>query len=128
MAILTTAAVALIAKELAVKGFEKAFDTSVEKISEDAITWIKKLFMAKGTPRQELVDLQARPESLARLNGVTAIFDRELEDNPSSVKYLEEIYEKLVASQTNITNSKNINTGTINANNGNVQLGDNYAK
>lgn len=128
MALITTAAAALIAGKLAEKGLEKAFDTTVEKISEGAINWIKSLFVRNGKPRQELLDLESKPESSARLKAVSAILERELEDNPENLKYLEEIYDKITRSEVHITKSKNVNTGTINSDGGNVQLGDNYGQ
>ncbi|MNK22309.1 hypothetical protein D3C87_405830 [compost metagenome] len=128
MAVMTTAAITLIVGKLAEKGLDKAFDTTVEKISEGAIAWVKNLFTRNGKARQELADLESKPDSAARLKAVSAILERELEDNPESARHLEEIYDKMTRPEVHITKSKNVNTGTINSGGGDVQLGDNYGQ
>ncbi|HRE76294.1 MAG TPA: hypothetical protein PLL09_00575 [Flavobacterium sp.] len=122
----TTTAIILLGKHLAEKGLEKAFDTTVGEISKNAVNWVKNLFTKDESVKTELVELQEKPESIARLNAVKAIIERDIEDNPDSEKYLQEIYDKLLNININITNSKNINTGNINSGGGNIQLGDNY--
>ena len=127
MPIITTAAITLIAKQLAEKGLEKAFDISVEDISKDALTWIKSVFKKDGKVKTELIELQDKPNSPARLNAVNAIFEKELEDNPEAIKYFTEIFEKL-SPNIKIESSKNVNIGNISTTTGNIQLGDNNAK
>ena len=126
MAILTTAAITLLVSKLGEKGLDKAFDTTVEKLSEGALAWIKKLFIKEGVSRQEIIDLESKPDSLARRNTVSNIIERDLEDNPSNEKYLQEIFENLTKSEVRVENSKNVNTGNINSQGGNVHIGDNY--
>lgn len=123
---ITTTALILLGKHLAEKGLEKAFDTSVGEVSKSAITWVKNLFSKDGAIKSELVELQEKPDSVARLNAVKAIIERDLEDNPESEKYLQEIYDKVLTTNTNVSNSKNVNIGNINSSGGNVHLGDNY--
>lgn len=125
---ITTAAITLLGKHLAEKGIEKAFDTSVEEVSKNAVNWIIKLFKKGGKANNDLQELQEKPESHARLNAVKAVIERELEDNPEAEKYLQEIYSKVLNVSSNISNSKNVNTGTINSGGGNIQIGDNYGK
>lgn len=123
---ITTAALILLAKNLAEKGLEKAFETTGEEVSKNAVNWIKGLFTKNEKIRPELLELQEKPESTARLNAVKAVIEKDLEDNPESEKYLQEIYNKLLNSNSDIKNSKNVNSGTINSGGGNIQLGDNY--
>lgn len=122
---ITTTAIALLAKHLAEKGLEKMFDTSVDELSKGAIVWLKSLFMTDGKVKNELVELQEKPDSQARLNSVKAIVEKDLEDNPESEKHLMDIYNKVLSKGIKIVNSKNINTGNINSGGGNIQLGDN---
>ncbi len=126
MAIITTAAITLLVNKLAEKGFDKAFDNTVEKLSADALAWIKKLFTKEGVSRQEIIDLQLKPDSPARRNAVGTILERDLEDNPHNKQYLEEIFEKLTKSEVHVVNSKNVNTGNINSQGGDIRIGDNY--
>lgn len=123
---ITTTALVLLGKHLAEKGLEKAFETTAEEVSKNAVNWIKGLFTKNGKVRPELIELQEKPDSTARLNAVKAVIEKDLEDNPESEKYLTEIYNKVLNSNPNIKNSKNINTGSINSGGGNIQLGDNY--
>lgn len=123
---ITTTALIFLGKHLAEKGLEKAFDTTVGEVSKSAIAWVKNLFTKDGNVKPELMELQEKPESVARLNAVKAIIERDLEDNPESEKYLQEIFDKVLNATTNVSNSKNVNIGNINSGGGNVQLGDNY--
>lgn len=123
---ITSTALVLLGKHLAEKGLEKAFDTTVGEVSKNAIDWIKGLFTNKDKVKTELIELQEKPDSTARLNAVKAIIEKELEDNPASEQYLIEIYNKVLNSNISINNSKNINTGSVNSSGGNIQLGDNY--
>jgi hypothetical protein len=126
MEFITTAAIALLGKHLAQTGLEKAFETTGEEISRNAVEWIKGLFSKNGKTNQELSELQEKPESTARLNAVKAVIEKDIEDNPETAKYLQEIYLKVLNTKSTITHSKNVNTGTINSNGGSIQLGDNY--
>ena len=123
---ITTAAVVLLAKQLAEKGLEKVFETTGEEVSKNAINWLKGLFKKDENVAPELIELQEKPESPARLNAVKAIIEKDLEDNPDSETYFKEIYQKIFNATANFTNSKNINTGTLNSGGGNIHLGDSY--
>jgi len=128
MALITTGALTLLAKHLAEKGLEKVFETTGEEVSKNTINWIKNLFTKDEKKIAELLDLEEKPDSQARLNAVKAVIERDLEENPDAEKYLQEIYNKVLNVNSNITNSKNVNTGTLNSGGGNIQLGDNYGK
>ncbi|MGG7035475.1 MAG: hypothetical protein ACI7YS_09820 [Flavobacterium sp.] len=93
---ITTTALVLLGKHLAEKGLEKAFDTTVEEVSKNAVNLIKNLFTKDGKTRNELIELQEKPDSPARLNAVKAVIERDLEENPESEKYLKEIYNKVL--------------------------------
>jgi organic radical activating enzyme len=123
---ITSTALVLLGKHLAEKGLEKAFETTAEEVSKNAVNWIKDLFTKDGKVRTELVELQEKPDSIARLNAVKSVIEKDIEDNPESEKYLQEIYNKVLNVNSNITNSKNVNSGTINSGGGSIQLGDNY--
>lgn len=125
---ITATALVLLGKHLAEKGLEKAFETTGEEVSKNAVNWIKNLFKKDDQTREELIQLQGKPNSPARLNAVKAVIERDLEENPDAEKYLQEIYNKVLNVNSNITNSKNVNTGTLNSGGGNIQLGDNYGK
>jgi hypothetical protein len=120
--------ITLLATQLAKKGLEKAFETSVEEVSKNAVSWVTNLFKKGGKANNDLMELQEKPDSPARLNAVKAVIERDLEENPDAEKYLQEIYNKVLNVNSNITNSKNVNTGTLNSGGGNIQLGDNYGK
>lgn len=123
---ITSTALLLLGKQLAQKGLEKAFETTAVEVSKNAVNWVKNLFTKDGKTKNELIELQEKPDSPARLNAVKAIIEKDLEDNPESEKYLQEIYNKVLNTNSSIKNSKNINTGTINSGGGSIQLGDNY--
>lgn len=125
---ITSTALVLLGKHLAEKGLEKAFDTTVEEVSKNAVNWIKNIFTKDGKTRNELIELQEKPSSPARLNAVKAIIERDLEENPDAENYLQEIYNKILNVNSNVSNSKNVNTGTLNSGGGSIQLGDNYGK
>ncbi|WP_294959775.1 hypothetical protein [uncultured Flavobacterium sp.] len=123
-----TISLILLGKHLAEKGLEKAFETTGEEVSKNAVNWVKNLFKKDNQTREELIQLQEKPDSPARLNAVKAVIERDLEENPDAEKYLQEIYNKVLNLNSNITNSKNVNTGTLKSGGGNIQLGDNYGK
>lgn len=128
MPIITTTALTLLVTQLATKGIEKLIETGSEKITEDSYNWIKSLLYKDNKPKKVLKELENNPENIENQNIVKAIIENSIEDNPKFKEYLEEIIQKTGNIQTNIKNSKNINTGTINSGGGNVQIGDRYDK
>lgn len=112
--------------ELGKKGYEKLTEKGIESISEGAITWIKSLFLKDDKPKKALLELQEQPENKEKQNIAKAIIENSIEDNSEFEVYLKEIIEKLPKIENSISNSKNVNTGTINSGGGNIQLGDNY--
>lgn len=125
---ITATAMVLLGKHLAEKGLEKAFETTGEEISKKTVNWVMNLFKKDGKEKEELIELQEKPDSPARLNAVKAIIERDLEENPDAENYLQEIYNKILNVNSNVTNSKNVNTGSLNSGGGSIQLGDNYGK
>lgn len=126
MPIITTAALTALVTTLANKGLEKAFENTGEKISDGAINWIKSLFYKDEKPKKVLREIQASPSDKEKQNIAKALIENSIEDDSLNTKHLEEIIKKLPKVETNISDSKNINTGNINTGGGNVQIGDNY--
>lgn len=122
--IITTAVTAFLTN-LAIKGLEKAVETTGEKVSENSIDWIKSLFYKDGKPKKALAELQSNPDDNEKLMVAKGIIDNSIEDNPKFLELLEEIISKTNTTNITITNSKNINTGNINSGGGNIQIGDN---
>ena len=124
----TIVAATKIVSFLGEKAFEEVFETTVSEVTQDGIKWIKSLFFQKdGQPKEVLERLQEKPSSLARQNAAKAVIESELEDNPQVEKYLIELVKAIEAKSGNrssISNSKNVNTGTIHSG-GNVTFGDN---
>src|SRR5690606_18670205 len=114
MAIITTAAVTALVITLANKGLEKAFENVGEKVSDGAIDWVRGIFTKKGKTKKVLTDLKENPESEARQNAAKSVIEISLEENPQAKIFLEEIISKINSiSNTNISKSKNVNTGNI---------------
>jgi mannose-6-phosphate isomerase class I len=122
---ITTAAIATLVTHLAAKGFEKAFDTSIEEFTKDSIHWLKGIFFKDNKPKEVLEKLQEKPDSSARQEAAKAAIAAAIENNPEDVKYLNEIDKviKVKYGDTIIIKSKNVNTGTINAGS-NAIIGD----
>lgn len=125
MPIITTAAVTAFLTTLAQKGFDKAFETGGEKVSEDAYNWIKSLFYKNSEPKKILKELQENPENVESLSNAAAIINNSIEDNPQFEAYFKEIIEKMSKIENTISNSKNTVTGNINTGGGNFINGDN---
>lgn len=127
MPVITTAAIIALVTTLANKGLEKAFENVGEEVSNEAIDWLKGLFTKKGKPKKVLKKLKENSDSKARQNAAKSVIDISLEDNPNAEKFLEEIISKIhINSKTDISKSKNVNTGNINSQGGNIQIGDKY--
>lgn len=127
MPLITTAAVTALITTLANKGLEKAFENVGEDVSDGAMDWLKSLFTKKGKPKKVLTELKEKPESIARQNAAKSLIDISLEDNPKASSFLEEIISKLDgSSEIKISNSKNVNTGNLNSQGGDIQIGDKY--
>tara|TARA_R110000764_G_scaffold95067_5_gene178873 strand:- start:68 stop:457 length:390 start_codon:yes stop_codon:yes gene_type:complete len=127
MPLITTAAVTTLVTTLANKGLEKAFENIGEEVSDGAMDWLKSLFTKKGKPKNVLTKLKEKPKSIARQNAAKSLIDISLEDNPMASSFLEEIISKLDgSSELKISNSKNVNTGNLNSQGGDIQIGDKY--
>jgi len=127
MPLISSAIIALVTG-LATKGLDKLVETGSEKLTEDSYEWIKSLFYKNGEPKKIMKELQESPNDQEKQNIAKAIIENSIEDNPQFEKFLKEILEKMPKNESNISNSKNINTGNINSGGGNIQIGDNYGK
>lgn len=128
MAIITTAAITALVTSLAKKGLEKAFETTGEKLTEGALSWLKSIFYDEEKPKPVVEDLVQNPDSNARKKAVESLINIDLEDNPENQRFLEEVFEKTVETNISIANSKNVNTGNINSGGGSIHIGDNNGR
>lgn len=124
MPIITTVALTTLLTSLATKGLEKAFETGGEKITEGALTWIKSLFFKNDEPKNIMKELQETPDNQEILNKAVAIIENSVEGNPQHLEYINEILEKVPSLTNNISNSKNVNTGSVNTGGGDFRIGD----
>lgn len=111
-----------LAKNESLSGFFNDFTT-------ETVNWIKPLFLKDdGTLQNEVQKLKDNPTDTKKQR-VELLLQDELEDNPNAKDYIKEIFEKISKTEeggkivNNITNSKNVVTGTITAG-GNVNIGD----
>lgn len=127
MPVITTVALTALATALTNKGLESAFENVGEKVSDGAISWIKKLFYKDGKPKKALKELQENPSKSEKQEVVKAIIENSIEDSEQNLNFLKEIIQILPKDNV-ITNYKNINTGNIDSKGGDVQIGDNYGE
>lgn len=109
------------------KAFDKVFDTTVDEFTKGSVHWLKSLFFKDSKPKEVLEKFEEKPESIARQNAIKATLESELEDNPEAEKYIMELVKAIEVKSGNgiiISNSKNVNTGSISAG-GSVITGDN---
>jgi hypothetical protein len=59
---ITTAAIATMVAQIAAKGIEKAFDTTVGEFNKDSIQWLKGVFFEDSKPKEVMENLQEKPE------------------------------------------------------------------
>jgi hypothetical protein len=111
-----------LAKNESLSGFFNDF-------TAETVNWIKPLFLKEdGTLQKEVEKLKNNPTDTKKQR-VELILQDELEDNPNAEQYIKEIFEKISETDeggkivNNITNSKNVVTGNINAG-GNINIGD----
>lgn len=124
MPIITTAAITALITTLANKGLERAFENAGEKVSDGAIKWIKSLLFKDGQPKKALKELQENPTKENKQAVVQSIIENSIEDNSTNTNYLKEIIG--ILPKNTVNNYKNINTGTIDSNGGDVHIGDKY--
>ena len=110
----------------------KTFDDLFEKLTTKSVNWLKsKLFQQDGSLNKEIDELKNNPESKARKKQFEASIEADVEDSPEISTILSELFEKLNETDDGskivhqIINSKNVNTGDVNINGGNFQIGDN---
>jgi hypothetical protein len=124
---ITTAAITAVVSYLGTKGFEAAFETTIQELTQGSISWVKSFFFKEdGRPIDALEEYQESPKSQAREKLLKARIEMELEDNPEAEGYLLEFAKAIEAKSGNIStisHSKNVNTGTINAG-GSINFGD----
>lgn len=112
--------------QIAIKGVEQVFESSIDKITSDSIDWFKSLFYKNGTSKKVMEELEKDPTNEQKLSNAKAIVFNSIEDEPKYENYLKEILEKLPKIENTITNSKNVNTGNVNTGGGDFRIGDNY--
>lgn len=106
---------------------KKEFKDFASDFTKASINELRHLFlMPDDTPTDLLQKLQQNPDSEARRKAIESAIEIEVEDKPELGKVLQEMHEvikkKENQGQTNtITNSNNVNTGTINSG-GNVNF------
>jgi benzoyl-CoA reductase/2-hydroxyglutaryl-CoA dehydratase subunit BcrC/BadD/HgdB len=127
----TTAMIGTVVGYLAKKFSDsKSFQDFTNDFSDSVVKWIKPIFLKEDEkPKEVLENLQKKPDSQPRQDAVKAAIATELEDNPNANKLLEEMIatinkKKAEGKSISISNSKNVNTGNINAG-GSVIFGDN---
>jgi len=118
-------AITSLLTQIASKGAEQVFNSSISKITSDSIDWFKSLFFKNGAPKKVMDDLIKDPTNEQNLGIAKAIIFNSIEDNPQFEVYLKEILEKLPNIKNTITNSKNVITGDISTGGGNFINGDN---
>lgn len=109
----------------------KSISGLISKFTDTTVHHIKHLFFKEdGSLKKELEKLKENPESEVKKKSVMAMLESELEDDTSIEKYIKEIFDKIIQTEdgikiiTNITNSKNINTGDVNTGGGDFRIGD----
>jgi hypothetical protein len=125
--IITTVALTSLLTSLVNKGLDKTYDKAFDELSEGSIKWVKTLFCKEdGQPKSEVVKFLENPESKPKLTMLESMVESDIEDNPSNKLFIDEIVEKLSKKDNNIkvTNSKNVNTGSINSGGGSIHIGD----
>ena len=109
---------------LGLKGIEKGG----ELVSEGAVNWFSNLFIKNGVPKNTFQRYLDAPDDHVNQNGIQAIIENSIEDNPEFKKYLEEFFSMLPDNKSIIKDSKNVNTGNVNTGGGDFSIGDTYGK
>ena len=123
MAILTTSIITVIVTFLAKEGATKVYETVIETLSIEAINKIKNVFTKDGKPKEVISELQEKPDSVARQNAVKALIEKSIEDDPEIENAFMEFFQKIPNGiTTNISHSKNVNTGDINSDGVDIDL------
>ena len=98
--------------------------------TDATVNWMRPLFLKEENQYEKIIeDLMKKPDSPIKQQQVETAIASHLEDSPSDEQHLKAMYEQLqekakTDKSINISNSKNVVTGTINAA-GNVIVGDN---
>ena len=125
--IITTIALTTILTKLVDNSIEKVIEKTGDKFSDGAIKWVKNIFCKEdGEPKIEVIKFLDNPVSETKIALLKSMIESDIEDNPSNNIFFEEIVEKLskIDNSINISNSKNVNTGTINSGGGDIHFGD----
>lgn len=117
-------AVASLITQVATKGIEQVFASSVDKVTSDSIEWFKSLFYKDGKPKKIMEELERDPTNEQKISNAKSIIQNSLEDNPEFEHYLKELLDKLPKVENNVSGSKNVITGNINTGGGNFINGD----
>ncbi len=100
--------------------------------SAATVQWLRPIFLIDDTqPKEVITDLIENPADQDYTDAVESAIKIAIKKNPDLAAQLKTLYEELQAktpkitdNSINISNSKNVNTGTINAG-GKVTIGDN---
>jgi ferritin-like metal-binding protein YciE len=98
--------------------------------TDAAVNWMRPLFLKDENQYEKIMeDLMNKPDSPIKQQQVEAAIASHLEDTPSDAQHLKAMFEQLqekakTDKSINISNSKNVVTGSIHAG-GNVIVGDN---
>lgn len=117
-------AVASLITQVATKGIEQVFASSIDKVTSDSIEWFKSLFYKDGKPKKVMEELERDPTNEQKISNAKSIIQNSLEDHPEFENYLNELLDKLPKLENNISNSKNVITGNVNTGGGNFINGD----
>lgn len=127
-----TTAITLIIADLGKQALGTAFETFNKELSKDSYNWIKSVFFKQdGDPKEILTDLQTNPEDSLNVESAELEIKKSLRSQPNAKQWLIEIAKALEEKKpentqsTTIQNSKNINTGSVNAS-GDFNIGDKF--
>lgn len=111
---------------------DKSVNNFLSEFSEATINWIKPIFLKEDdTPKEMIEKLIKDPKEQLYQDSIKNALAISVKENPEAEKYIQEIFEKISATEedgkivNNIINSKNVNTGNVNTGGGSFRIGDN---
>lgn len=129
--ITTTAMISTVVGYLAKKLKDtKSVQDFFKDFTDATVQWVRPLFLKDENRNEKIIeDLLKNPESDNKKGQVAMAIASHLEDNPNHEIHLQAMYDTLLkkvgnGDSINITNSTNVNTGTIHAG-GSVTFGNN---
>lgn len=129
--ITTAAAATAVVSYMAQKLKEnKSVGNLFDGITDRIVSWIRPLFLGENDqPKETMEDLKDNPEEPLNQEAAVNVIAKSLKKMPEAEALLMELYEEIQRRKSNgetvsITNSTNVNTGTIKAG-GNIIIGNN---